>query len=331
MKRSFKITLLALQVLAWSMLLAFPYLNKPPGIDHFLWSFNLEHFLYYFFLISFFNLNYFYFIPYLFQKQRFFTFFNFVIFSFIIIILSRTFIVEFLFPKREIVEFRFHFSAAGYLIVVYAISTAFRALQDWFTTKREKEILISEKQKAELAVLRHQLSPHFLFNTLNNITELMHKDVDIAEEYVGKLSALLRDLLQKEKSDKIKLMDELNFVKNYVDLQKIRLNENNNLSFHIVGDAQSLVIEPFILINFVENVFKHGLGDNNKLVIHIKIENGSLQLITENGISKYKKDESGGIGLANIKKRLQLIYQGKYELQISASDKYYVNLKIDLA
>ncbi|MBL7910432.1 MAG: histidine kinase [Bacteroidia bacterium] len=258
-------------------------------------------------------------------------FFSAVILSFIIIILSRTFIVEFLFPKREISEFRFHFSAAGYLIIAYAISTAFRALQDWFVAKQEKEVLISEKQKAELAVLRHQLSPHFLFNTLNNITELMHKDVNVAEEYVGKLAALLRELLQKEKLEKILLRDELNFVKNYVDLQKIRLNENNKLSFHVLGDPKNLMIEPFILINFVENVFKHGLGDNNKLVIHIKIENSVVELITENTISEYKKDQSGGIGLANIQKRLQLIYPQKHDLHILSTDKYCVNLKIDLA
>lgn len=213
------------------------------------------------------------------------------------------------------------------------ISASFRALEDWFLHQTEKKQLINEKQKAELATLRHQLSPHFLFNTLNNISELMHRDVGVAEEYIANLAQLLRAFLRKNLEEKIDLADEVQFIQNYIALQSIRLSANNQLDFRLSGAVSPFKIEPFILINFIENCFKHGLSEKTTVLrIHITLSGDGIELYTENALNKGAKDTNSGIGLENVKKRLLYCYPGKHELSVINNGQFYrVHLKIRLA
>jgi LytS/YehU family sensor histidine kinase len=143
----------------------------------------------------------------------------------------------------------------------------------------------------------------------------------------------MRAMLANEKNRKIALEEELDLINSYIDLQKIRLNEDTQLDYKVEGNFRLLSIEPLILINFIENVFKHGLSDEQSVIrIHIKIENDKLILITENKIATGKKDDVSGIGLANVKKRLDIVYPGAYKLAITAQEKMYkVELEINLA
>jgi two-component system, LytTR family, sensor kinase len=218
------------------------------------------------------------------------------------------------------------------VIQVFAVSTVFKLLIDQIEIALNKKILVEEKTNAELNYLRSQVNPHFLFNTLNNIAALIHIDADKAEQAVIKLSKIMRAMLANEKNRKITLEEELDLINSYIDLQKIRLNEDTHLDYKIEGDPRLLSIEPLILINFIENVFKHGLSDEKSVIrIHIKIENDKLILITENKIATGKKDDVSGIGLANVKKRLEIVYPGSYKLAISSQEKMYkVELEINL-
>ncbi|MCE3226337.1 MAG: hypothetical protein K0S32_888 [Bacteroidetes bacterium] len=219
------------------------------------------------------------------------------------------------------------------VIQVFAVSTMFKLLIDQIEIALNKKILVEEKTKAELNYLRSQVNPHFLFNTLNNIAALIHIDADRAEQAVIKLSKIMRAMLANEKNRKIALEEELDLINSYIDLQKIRLNEDTQLDYKVEGNFRLLSIEPLILINFIENVFKHGLSDEQSVIrIHIKIENDKLILITENKIATGKKDDVSGIGLANVKKRLDIVYPGAYKLAITAQEKMYkVELEINLA
>jgi LytS/YehU family sensor histidine kinase len=219
------------------------------------------------------------------------------------------------------------------VIQVFAVSTVFKLLVDQIEIALNKKILLEEKARAELNYLRSQVNPHFLFNTLNNIAALIHIDADKAEKAVIKLSKIMRAMLGNEKNKKIPLEEELDLINSYIDLQKIRLNEDTELIYTTQGDASSLFIEPLILINFVENVFKHGLGDEKSVIrIAIKTENNKLFLLTENQIAQGKKDETSGIGLNNVRKRLDIVYPETHKLCLSSDqNRYKVELEMILA
>lgn len=332
MKKKLIISFVVLQVIIWGLVLAFPYLNPPPQIDHYLLNFHIKHIGENLLLIVFFNSIIFSWIPNFFHKKEFLFFALCILFSIVTVIGFETILVEFYFPKKHDIGFRVHLMPARDLSIVLGIGIGFRALFDWFSQKENQEILISEKKAAELAVLRHQLSPHFLFNTLNNITEMMHQDVDKAEKYISNFTFLLREMLQKDAYKMIPLEDELNFIRNYVELQKIRLNKQHNLQFEIANTHPSISIEPFLLINFIENVFKHGLGNKNcELIIKINVQEKELHLHTENEIHFGMKDYSTGVGMKNVKKRLEICYPNKHQLQIYSKNGFFrVDLTVKL-
>jgi LytS/YehU family sensor histidine kinase len=142
----------------------------------------------------------------------------------------------------------------------------------------------------------------------------------------------MRAMLGNEKNKKIPLEEELDLINSYIELQRMRLNEDTTLIYTTDGNTSSLFIEPLILINFVENVFKHGLGDEKSVIrIAIKIENNTLFLITENQITEGKKDETTGIGLNNVRKRLEIVYPEAHTLHLNTIDNNYkVELEMTL-
>ena len=209
-----------------------------------------------------------------------------------------------------------------------------------FKLNQENQEQIHELKQAkitsELDFLKTQMNPHFLFNVLNNIYIQTRIDPKKSAEMILKLSDLLRYQLYECSQDKVMLKSEVDYLHNYVDLQKMRIT-NIELKFEQSGSFRGLMIYPFMFIPFLENAFKHGVsskGVDNFIHIFVEIVEKYVIFAVKNskiGTSPEFKNNSGGIGLINIKRRLELLYKGNYELKIEDRENYYyVKLKIDL-
>ncbi len=210
-----------------------------------------------------------------------------------------------------------------------------RFIVDWFRNLKIKAQMEKEQLKSELAMLRNQVNPHFLFNVLNNIDTLVYPHSQEASEAIMKLSSIMRYMLYESNSELVPIEKEINYLNSYVELQKMRIPSTENIVLNIDIQNQNLRIPPMILIPFVENAFKHspsknGKGPEIKLslhdhedLVHFEIENG-IDLDT------IEKDEVGGIGLQNVKRRLDLMYKKeKYHLNIDHhADRYKVQLTL---
>lgn len=175
-----------------------------------------------------------------------------------------------------------------------------------------------QKTEAELQNLRNQINPHFLLNTLNSIYALISFDRDKAQKAVLSLSALLRQMLYGGRNNAVALCDEVEFIRNYVELMRIRLNKNVRIDFNVsISHGDDVKVAPFIFISLVENAFKHGVSTANPSFILINILYDGEKIVCEIRNSNYPKastDKSGhGIGLEQVARRLDLAYAGKYE------------------
>lgn len=181
--------------------------------------------------------------------------------------------------------------------------------------------LIMENQRMELDLLRSQTNPHFLFNTLNNIYALVHMAPDKALGAIEKLSLLLRYSLYKT-STVVALEDEISQIKNFIDLESIRHKEKPNLNLNIEGITKTVRLPQFILLPFVENAFKHGKlhSDSQPISITLKVTNSKLHYVVCNEIEDKKKDKVGGLGLDNLKKRLELLYPNTHSFICKAEN-----------
>lgn len=201
-----------------------------------------------------------------------------------------------------------------------------------------------QKEKSELEVkniniekdfLKTQLNPHFLFNTLNNLYGLTVKKSDLAPEVVLNLSEIMSYNLYESNTEKVSLEKELDFIRNYVELEKMRYSTEKDIQLKIEGEenALGLLIAPLLTFTLIENAFKYGLKSKHPFInIQIKIEKTAFSFIIENdAIFKENSNAYGGIGLENVKKRLQLIYPEKYEMNIGTENNIFTTtLKIDL-
>ena len=213
------------------------------------------------------------------------------------------------------------------------ISTAFKFSSDWFLNEKVKKNLEKEKLEAELAFLKSQINPHFLFNSLNNIYSLAYQRSDKTPEAVLKLSEIMRYMLQESNEEKVDLGKELRYLDNYIELQKLRFKNEAYVQMDIQGDSSGKKIAPLILIAFVENAFKHGIASDpaSPIKIAIKISEGNLHFTVLNKKSPHNKDLTSGIGLNNVKRRLDLLYPKKYYLNINDRDStYYSELSLVL-
>jgi two-component system, LytTR family, sensor kinase len=192
------------------------------------------------------------------------------------------------------------------------------------TEKLQKE-LEREKLNSELAFLKNQISPHFFFNTLNNIYSLISINQDDSQKAVLKLSKLMRYLLYDSEHGDTLLSSEIDFMNNYIDLMKLRMSSKISLDVDFPQKYDDISIPPLIFIPFIENAFKHGISYREKSFIRIslKSEGGSLNFNCVNSLihGKEEKDsEHSGIGLENAKKRLNLLFPAKHKLAINRSD-----------
>jgi two-component system LytT family sensor kinase len=219
---------------------------------------------------------------------------------------------------------------------VVGFAVAIKLLKRWYLKQKETEQLTREKITAELQLLKAQVHPHFLFNTLNNIYSFILNGSSKAPEIIKKLSSLLNYILNECNHSLVPLKKELSLVQDYIELERIRYGDKLSLSLHIQGNPAGKMISPLLLIPFVENSFKHG---TSRMLTHpwvkldINIEDHSLDFKISNNKPERNNETitKKGIGLNNVKKRLQLLYPGNYSLNITENEMSYdVNMKIAL-
>lgn len=203
----------------------------------------------------------------------------------------------------------------------------------WYEDLKIREELSQKNHDMELALVKSQLDPHFLFNTINNIDVLILKDPNEASNYLNKLSDIMRFMLFETKSEKIELSKELEYIEKYLELQKIRTSNSNFVNFKINGDVKGKKIVPMLFIPFIENAFKHATNKkvDRAIIVNCEIKEKTIKFscINKFDASKVNKSDNNGLGNKLIKKRLDLIYPNNSNLDISQKDGVYsVNLTI---
>ena len=217
-------------------------------------------------------------------------------------------------------------------------STIFHIMNDWIRHQREKKELQNQTLQSELKYLKAQINPHFLFNTLNSLYALTLKKSDMAPEIVLRLSEMMRYMLYECNEKEVALEKEVNYIRNYLELEKIRHGESCEITFRVEGNSANKYVAPLMFIPFIENSFKHGLNkqiSNAHVNIDMGISKDDVQMAISNSkthsVPTANRKRSGGIGLVNIKRRLELLYPEKYSLNIKESpNNYLVNLSIQL-
>ena len=204
-------------------------------------------------------------------------------------------------------------------------STAVYVISANVKNREHRKSLENEKLNAELAFLRSQINPHFLFNSLNSIYSLAYQKSDKAPEAILKLSEIMRYMLDESNEETVWLHEEINYLHNYIDLQKMRFQEKTYVDFQVDIDKTEHRIMPLLLISFLENAFKHGASTDasQPIRIRIKVNNGRLHFKVENAKNQLNKDQAKGIGLNNLQRRLQLGYPDRHTLHIVESENYY--------
>jgi len=238
------------------------------------------------------------------------------------------------FLKKPPQFFKF-FPSLFYLFIV-SISTLIKTLSEFYINQQNKLISETRKTTTELNYLRKQTNPHFLFNALNSIYSLAYKKSDLVPDAIVTLSEMMRYMLYETDNKAVSLEKEINYIKNYIELQKLRLNNIENIFINIHGETRNKTIEPLLLISFIENAFKYGTDYKGTAFVKIKIsiEDTILDFYIENKIENQSKDpNNSGIGLTNIKNRLNILYPNAHQLTIEQTDKKYsvrLNLKLEL-
>jgi len=214
------------------------------------------------------------------------------------------------------------------------IGTAIKVYEEWNRSLVEEKEIEAFKTRTELHYLKNQLSPHFLFNSLNSIYSLINAKSEEASEAVIMLSELMRYMLYQADSEFVALADELAYTQNYVCLQRLRIANNENVTLNIHGAVTHQKIRPLLLISFIENAFKYGTDykGNTEVRIVITVRENTLEFECRNLIGARKRDQhNSGIGLKNTTDRLKLLYAEKHLLNVFEEDsKFVVHLKLNL-
>lgn len=233
-------------------------------------------------------------------------------------------------PFRQVHLFNYAFTS----IFLVFFSMGLRVLERHSLTEKLQKDLEKEKLNSELAFLKNQISPHFFFNTLNNIYSLISINAEDSQKAVLKLSKLMRYLLYESEQGNTLLSNEIAFMNNYIDLMKLRMSDKIGLSVSFPEKPDEISIPPLLFIPFIENAFKHGISYREKSFIDIRMEaeKDALQFTCKNSLIKNREDSEtshSGIGLENVSKRLSLLFPGKHDLKIIKSEsEFEVKLNI---
>ena len=288
-------------------------------------------------------LNYFIFLPRFLQHKNFARYFFEFIIPFTILIAGRIYLQRYMIAGSGRGEG--YFNSSLYVVQVAAVTmfiTIFvgmlRFAVDWFELEAKKKAVENERLLAELNFLKAQINPHFLFNTLNNLYYLAYSKSENTTEVIERLSQMMRYMIYESNHPQVLLSKEIDYMKSYISLEQLRLNKQIPIELTVEGDTEKVFIAPLIFITFLENAFKHGVSNNYdqsyvKATIRVvglecfySVENSKMPT------PKPEAEEKSGIGLQNVKRRLELSYPEKYALTVNdLPDKYRIDLRISLA
>ncbi len=229
-------------------------------------------------------------------------------------------------------KFPLFIRVATFSLLVIALDTGIRLSMKWLLSKNKEAELKEDKMKMQLSMLQNQISPHFFMNTLNNIHALVEINPQKAQEVIIELSQLMDYLLYETNNQQMVPLDrEFEFIKNYINLMKIRCADNVSITITKNGDLSPMKTSPLLFLNFLENSFKHGISTTETSFVNVTVNanNNIIELDIKNSKHVQKSEKNSGLGLANVKKRLKLIYGDQYQLHINEQDNiFHVNLKI---
>jgi two-component system, LytTR family, sensor kinase len=209
----------------------------------------------------------------------------------------------------------------------------FRIFFKWIEQNKQRDNLEKQNLKSELELLKHQINPHFLFNTLNNVDSLITENNQKASLALNKLSQIMRYMIYETEKEKVPLKEEIDYIESYISLQKLRTTNENKIIFEITGNIENHRIAPMLLITFIENAFKHSSlkKTENSVIIKLNVLENQINFSCVNTLScsPTGKEVYSGMGLELIKKRLELIYPKAYKLNINKiKQTFEVNLEI---
>lgn len=335
--------IILLHTAAWLLLFALPFLLRPSmnnqqppeqqaesGIA--ILRYILNDIIY----ICFFYLNALWLVPKFFYNRKYSRYALVIVMLFVFLLLVTWFIFFELFKQSQFnlsthILFNFFF-----FLFFLAGSTAYAMIKDRTRADRMARDKQTENLKTELSLLRSQASPHFMFNVLNNMVALARKKSDLLEPSLLKFSSLLRYMLYEADEEKVPVEKEIEYLQSYIDLQKQRFGNNVQVNVSLEENTNHHEIEPMLMIPFVENAFKHGTGmiQQPQINIHLKTDEAQLNLVVENKYdpsSQEIKDKTSGIGLTNVKRRLNLLYDQKHKLEVKQKDNWFsVLLQLNL-
>lgn len=339
-KKWIKVTL---HILVWVVLITLPYIinanrSRPP---HHLSSYEENQFLRlnfisYVYWIAIFYLNNKVLIPSFFYKKKYLGYGLSLLGCLLLAISIHSTLFKILLPDFDFNLGRtLWFNTPTFLLTI-AASTAFTMISDRISEEKRSLQREQENMKTELSFLRSQISPHFIFNVLNNIVALVRLKSNDLEPTVMKLSGLMQYMLYETDEEKISIKTETEYLQAYIDLQKQRFGKKVVIETNIDIESDFDEIEPMLLIPFIENAFKHGVGmiENPQIFIDLKTEDDRLTFVVRNKFNENEnevKDAASGIGLANVSRRLNLLYGKSHHLEIEKNDGWFnVNLTLKL-
>jgi len=215
-------------------------------------------------------------------------------------------------------------------LLVAGFNTAIAVTNRWFENEQVRKEIEQEHMRSELAFLQNQISPHFFMNTLNNIHSLIEGDSKVAQDAVLKLSELMRYLLYESGRGTTTLQKEVDFIRSYVELMELRVDKSIKVKLDLPEKFINITLPPLLFISFIENAFKHGVSyrEPSSLSFGLIQKSGFIHFRSANTISKYRvsivPEHHGGLGLENIRKRLDMLYGDRYDLQIEKTDHEFI-------
>ncbi|MGY0425737.1 MAG: sensor histidine kinase [Polaribacter sp.] len=288
--------------------------------------------------------NIYYLFPNFILKKKYSTYLFYLFCSLLLLYVLRTsfnylLVSENIWPEAEGVQkaYTFNHVIAVVLGEIYVITFAstIKLMIDWIYEKNKVDNLQAVQLKTELQFLKAQIQPHFFFNTLNNLYALTLEKSKQAPEVILKLSEIMEYILYDAKEPKILLLREINYLQNYLDLEKLRYGDKVHIELTIQGNINAQKIPPLLFLPLIENCFKHGSTENNNLTILIEFNVSKTNLLQFSVTNNYniftKKTKKHGIGNKNVQRRLELLFKDKYTLVIrTENQKYVVDVTIQL-
>lgn len=330
---------IAIHGLVWVLVLVIPYVSTDQAFNLFVPESGIRYLLLSVALstvwLIMFYFNYFFLIPKYLLVKKYWLYFLFLLLAIATVFLLSSaifFFSDFINPETNQAVEKIIPVIIVNAILLWLLSIVSSIL--WAIHNRLKQTE-SEKLTAQIASLKSQINPHFLFNTLNNIYATAIDTSPKAADMVDKLSEMMRYTMKDTQQDFVLLEDEINYIDNFIELQRIRLDRSVKLEFDSLENIPDLQIAPMLLIPFIENAFKHGVNSEQKshIKIEIKMNNTEFQLKVINNKVDVQKDisEGSGLGIENTKHRLNLIYPSKHLLVINDTEKEFsVSLHINL-